>query len=116
MKTATNKAVQNLHGTIYRRFVDSGDSNIIYHCNAAPTAQALEANAVWTIWRQDLTTGKLTNPKSADKSRPQPDNNKCNNLEITSFWGVPEPGLPLTVDNDIIRADQDIFTADQTEF
>ena len=26
-------SVQNLHGTIYKRKVDSNDSNIIYHCH-----------------------------------------------------------------------------------
>lgn len=110
------RVVHNLQGTIYKRFVDSGDANIIYHCHAAITKEAIITNPVWTIWREDLTTGKLTPPKSADKARPQPDNNTCDDLETTSFWEVPEPGLPLTVDIDSIHADQDIFTADQTEF
>lgn len=111
-----NKSIQELNGTIYKRSIDSGDANIIYHCRAPITAEALIGNPVWTIWREDLTTGKLTPPKSADKSMPKPDNNICNNLEVMSFWGVPEPGIPLTVDNSSIRADQDIFTVDQTEF
>lgn len=84
MRTVTIKAVQNLHGTIYRRFVDSVDSNIIYHCNAAPTAQALEANAVWTIFRQDLTTGKLTVPEVGGE--PHPDNNICSDVENLDFF------------------------------
>jgi len=112
----TNRAIHNLHGTIYNRVVDSGDPNIIYHCHAAISKEAIETNPVWTVWREDLTTGDLKPPKSADKSRPQPDNNICSSLETTSFWNVPEPGLPLTVDNNIIHADQTIFTADQTEF
>jgi len=110
------RGVHNLQGTIKKRLVDSVDSNIVYHCHAAITKEALDINPVWTIWREDLTTGFLTNPKSADKSKPQPDNNRCDALEIMSFWEIPEPGLPLTVDNDTIHADQTIFTADQTEF
>ncbi len=106
----------NLHGTIYDLIVNSGDSNIIYHCHAAISKEAKATSPVWTVWREDLTTGQLTPPKSADKSKPQPDNNICADLETTSFWGVPEPGLPLTVDIDTIHVDQTIFTSDQTEF
>lgn len=86
MRTATIKAVQNLQGTIYRRFVDSVDSNIIYHCNAAPTAQALEANAVWTIFRQDLTTGQILPPANEDRSEPHPNNNPCDDVESIIYW------------------------------
>jgi hypothetical protein len=111
-----NISQHSIQGTIYKRSIDSGDANIIYHCHAPITEEALINSPVWTIWREDLTTGKLTPPKSADKSKPKPDNNICNNLESMSFWEVPEPGIPLTIDNSSIRADQDIFTVDQMEF
>lgn len=86
MKLTPSKAVHNLHGTIYRRFVDSGDSNIIYHCHAEITKEAITTNPVWTIWREDLTTGKLVNPIDPATGKPKPDGNKCDDVESLIYW------------------------------
>jgi len=67
-----NRATHNMQGTIYSRLVDSVDSNIIYHCHAAMTREAIETNPVWTIWRENLTTGVLTNPVDSVTGDPKP--------------------------------------------
>jgi hypothetical protein len=81
-----HRAIHNLHGTIYDPIVDSGDPNIIYHCHAAVTKEAKAINPVWTIWREDLTTGKLVNPIDPVTGNPKPDNNACDDVENLTYW------------------------------
>lgn len=105
------RGVHNLQGTIKKRLVDSVDSNIIYHCHAAITKEALDINPVWTIWREDLTTGKLENPIDPITGEPKPDNNRCDDVESLDYWATFNPlnlvsnssGDPITnSDNDQI--------------
>lgn len=105
------RSVQNLHGTIYQRLVDSVDSNIVYHCHAPPTKEALSINSVWQIWRENLTTGELLNPIDPVSGNPKPDNNTCDDVESLDYFETFDPftaisnssGDPITnSDNDPI--------------
>lgn len=89
------RAVHNLQGTIKRFIVDSVDSNIVYHCHAAMTKEALDINPVWTIWREDLTTGKLVNPIDGATGEPKPDGNKCDGAENLTYWDPSSSGVWL---------------------
>lgn len=106
-------SVQNLHGTIYNRLVDSGDPNIIYHCHAAPTKEALQANSVWTVWRENLTTGELLNPVDSITGNPKPDNNPCDDVENLTYWLTADPftAISNSSGDPILNSDNDpIFT------
>ena len=103
----------NMQGTIYQRIVDSVDSNIIYHCHAAVTKQALDINPVWTIWRENLTTEVLTNPVHPITGAPKPDNNICDDVENLTFWITADPFTPISNSSGdpIVNSDNDpIFT------
>lgn len=43
-------------------------------------------NPVWTIWREDLTTGQLLNPIDPATGNPKPDNNICDDVEDLTYW------------------------------
>jgi len=107
------RAVHNLQGTIYQPIVDSVDSNIIYHCHAAMTKEAINTNPVWTIWREDLTTGALANPVDAMTGKPKPDGNTCDDVESLTFWETFDPFTAISNSSGdlITNSDNDpIFT------
>lgn len=77
----------NLHASIYERF---DDEEYFYHCHAAISKEAKLNNAVWTIWRQDKTTGSLT-PPAVDLGsglEPQPDGNVATDPASLTYWST----------------------------
>ena len=81
-----NNSVLNLHGTIYKRKVDSNDSNLIYHCHSPISKQAIESNPVWTVFRENLSTGQLVTPIDNITGNPKPDKNRYDNVENLTYW------------------------------
>jgi len=78
-----DSVVHNMQGTIYDPVIVG---NYTYHRHAAITDQALLANAVWTIWREDNTTGQLVPPEV--NSAPQADDNIGTSPENLTYWAT----------------------------
>ena len=81
-----NKAssVHNLQGTIYE-LVEDG--NFKYHMHAPITDQAKLIKPVWTIWREDITTGDILPPEV--DGAPHPDNNIATDPAAFDYFGAP---------------------------
>lgn len=76
-------SVQVLHGTIYEKVTAGG---FTYHMHAAVSKEALLTNAVWTIWRENDTTGQIVPP--TDGTVPTPDENVGSNPAGLVYWST----------------------------
>ncbi len=78
-----DSAVHNLHGTIYQKVENGG---YIYHAHAPITAEAKLNKPVWTIWREEVSTGNIVPPEV--NSAPSPDGNLADDMPSLTYWTV----------------------------
>ena len=76
-----DNVVHNLHGTIYEK-VESG--GFTYHMHAAISPEAKLDKAVWTIWRENDTTGQIVPPEVGGE--PHPDKNIATDPTALTYW------------------------------
>jgi len=83
MTPQKSNGVYTLQGTIYHKVTDGG---FIYHADAPITAEAKLDKPVWTVWREEISTGNKVPPEV--NSQPSPDGNLADDMPNLTYWSV----------------------------